>query len=148
MMGSDGDGAPPDLASVLQALASFAPPQAAGERDASGLHPQQGIDLNSKPSQQPYQPWTSTTHSRSNAPFTEFPSIGFPTLDPRPRPQLRGYNERPRSPAIDPATITEWPLGLKCVNYIAQDNPNFKPAVRKVNNSDHHAEWYRIDIGN
>jgi hypothetical protein len=44
--------------------------------------------------------------------------------------------ELPRStatpPLIDPATITEWSHGLRCVHKIATQNPYFKMAIRKA----------------
>lgn len=36
------------------------------------------------------------------------------------------------NPTIDPATITEWKHGLRCVNKIATQNPAFVPAVQKL----------------
>jgi len=33
---------------------------------------------------------------------------------------------------VDPASITEWPAGLRCINKIASQNPQFQSAMREV----------------
>ncbi|KAE9966377.1 hypothetical protein BLS_007041 [Venturia inaequalis] len=49
-------------------------------------------------------------------------------LDPR---QHAVYSEQQtKSPLIDPSTILEWPLGLRCVNKLSAQNPNFGPTVK------------------
>jgi hypothetical protein len=48
-------------------------------------------------------------------------------LHQQPTPQ-----NRVSSPLIDPATITEWKQGLRCVSKVAAQNPGFASAVRKV----------------
>lgn len=61
-------------------------------------------------------------------------------LDPRqgPRPQAALYNREPiferrtNTPVIDPATITEWKHGLRCVNKIAMQSPSFVSTIQKL----------------
>jgi hypothetical protein len=49
------------------------------------------------------------------------------SFSPAPRPQ-----DRVSTPLIDPATITEWKQGLRCVSKIASQNPDFAASIRKV----------------
>ena len=53
------------------------------------------------------------------------------TYDPRLRPQGRTATLSPK-PMIDPATITTWQEGLRCVTKIAAQNSHFAARVRKV----------------
>lgn len=63
-------------------------------------------------------------------------------LDPR---QHSVYREQQiLSPLIDPSTILEWPLALRCVSKLSAQNPHFGPTVKVVRKehtikSDHHA---------
>lgn len=54
-------------------------------------------------------------------------------LDPR---QQSVYHEsQTNSPLIDPSTILEWPLALRCVNKLSAQNPQFGPTVKVVRKS-------------
>lgn len=119
-----------DLEKILQTLASL--PKAA--------------DVPQQDYQQVYDP------SEANAGFTaaglaSFPSTqastfqGYsqhqdPRLNGRPASQYRQTPPTPQNrtgtPTIDPSTITEWKHGLRCVNKIATQNPNFVSTIRKV----------------
>ncbi|KAK7191304.1 hypothetical protein DPSP01_003071 [Paraphaeosphaeria sporulosa] len=59
-----------------------------------------------------------------------------PRLNARPQTTLSNRQAPPNSRTtpspIDPATITEWKHGLRCVNKIATQNPAFVPAVQKL----------------
>lgn len=126
----------PDLASVLRTLASLA--SAGNQQPHQQPHQQPVI-------QQQYNP----SHVYDPAQYHKSPQL-FPTLaqpnpaypfgvaeDHRPDPQHRRsiqnlHRNTPTPPLIDPATITEWSQGLRCVSKIAAQNPNFKVAIRKA----------------
>jgi len=94
----------PDLATVLRELAAFIPTPAP---QSSGLASQ----------------------------IPELNNVQQ-TLDPRPAPQHRQYltasNDRPRTPPTDPATITDWAPGLRCVSKVAAQSPEFASSIRRV----------------
>ena len=50
--------------------------------------------------------------------------------DPRLRPQ--GRSTASPKPMIDPATITTWQEGVRCVAKIAQQNAQFAASIRRV----------------
>ncbi|KAL1301890.1 hypothetical protein AAFC00_006070 [Neodothiora populina] len=82
------------------------------------------------------------------------------THDPRPQPSQRTESngcgtrsstaqQQPPAPPqsssiIDPATITVWSEGLRCVNKIGMQNPNFAAAIRRMitNQQKHEMMWY------
>ncbi|KAF2086729.1 hypothetical protein K490DRAFT_43651 [Saccharata proteae CBS 121410] len=78
------------------------------------------------------------------------PVAVMPTQDPRPVPlHRRSTPQMPqmtatRTPVIDPATIIDWPQGLRCVSKIAARNPNFKTVLQKMitDQDKHELEWY------
>ena len=102
-MSHDTSAVPPDLASVLATLAQFAPPeQTHGTID-------NGIGTQAAPSQD--------------------------SLDVPDDPRNVRYSSRsplPNKDIIDPATITEWSAGLRCVSKIATQNPAIAEAIRTV----------------
>lgn len=101
----------PDLQSILSTLASFAPP-------AAQQTPSPSVFANhDAPSIGPSQP----PQPRQSKPE-----------DPRLRPQGRSTPSNPPKSAIDPATITTWPDGLRCVTKIAAQNAQFAASIRKV----------------
>lgn len=51
--------------------------------------------------------------------------------DPRLRPQSRTATASP-SPTIDPATITTWQEGMRCVTKIIAQNARFGDSIKKV----------------
>ncbi|OCK83354.1 hypothetical protein K432DRAFT_184766 [Lepidopterella palustris CBS 459.81] len=68
----------------------------------------------------------------------------------QPTPQHRhSFQDLDRNsstpPLIDPATITQWPEGLRCVSKIASQNPHFKGAIRKLmaDQESHERAWWR-----
>jgi hypothetical protein len=115
-----------DLASILATLASLQQPEGAAVQDQ-----QQAYDPNQ--AYQGYQDESQSYPSQQDIPYHQ-------PADPRlirraashqsssaPKPQ-----DRVSTPLIDPATITEWKQGLRCVSKIAQQNPEFAASVRKV----------------
>lgn len=59
-------------------------------------------------------------------------SLADRTDDPRLRPQSRSTATASPKPVIDPATITTWQEGLRCVIKIAAQNAQFAVSIRKV----------------
>ncbi|TID25186.1 Serine/threonine-protein kinase [Venturia nashicola] len=47
-----------------------------------------------------------------------------------PWQHLVNREQQTRSPLVDPSTILEWPLALRCVNKLSAQNPHFGPAVK------------------
>ena len=54
------------------------------------------------------------------------------TDDPRLRPQSRSAATGSPKPTVDPATITTWQEGLRCVTKISAQNVQFAASIRKV----------------
>ena len=52
--------------------------------------------------------------------------------DPRLRPQSRSAVTASPKPVIDPATITTWQEGIRCVTKIAAQNAQFAASIKKV----------------
>lgn len=114
-MANQGDNAP-DLASVLAALAKFAPAPS-------------GTGVVHEQTQEPQTHYGSAPEASG--------SVVYDRFDPRrPAPQRRDVTvqktSRPESPFIAADTITEWPMGLRCVMQMEKDNLAFKANVRKV----------------
>ena len=104
-MADDTSGQAPDLQSILATLANFAPP------------PQQS--LSATPSTNDNQwPEAATQHAQRKP------------EDPRLRPQ--GRSTASPKPSIDPASITTWQDGLRCVTKIAAQNASFATIIKKV----------------
>lgn len=95
---------PPDLASVLATLAQFAPNQ------------------------------TQLQHAQSNTTSANWQqsslSSGKGAAAVLNVPQTR--TPQPEKQVIDPATITEWSAGLRCVTKIAAQNRHFAESIRRV----------------
>jgi hypothetical protein len=116
-----------DLAKILATLASLQqqPEGAAAQNqqqtyDPNQIHQGYHEDFQSYPSQQPIPYQQSADPQLINRAASQH-------LSSTPRPQ-----EKVSTPLIDPATITEWKQGLRCVSKIAQHNPEFAASVRKV----------------
>jgi hypothetical protein len=111
-----------DLAQILATLASLQQPEI-----ASNQHPQQTYE----PSQsyQAYQDASQVYTPQQSLPYqhSSDPRLLYRQIPQPPKPQ-----DRISTPLIDPATITEWKQGLRCVSKIATQNPDFAPSVRKV----------------
>lgn len=101
-----------DLQTILASLAQYAPPLPAP-------HPDNVVEQRTHAEQD-----SSTPSSQSLLPRAD---------DPRPRPQSRNAATASPKP-IDPATITTWQDGLRCVTKIAAQNAQFSVAIRKVRN--------------
>jgi hypothetical protein len=121
---ADNDGAPNmDLAAILATLANLqqqanisAPQtqeQQYGQNYDSQSYPQHAIG-------QPYQPQAPADPRLLNRSTSQQASA-------LPKPQ-----DRSSTPLVDPATITEWKKGLRCVSKIATQNPDFAASIRKV----------------
>lgn len=117
-----------DLAQLLQTLANLPKPQ-----NTTPQPPEQAYDPsqpliraeNVAPSHHPAQAGISYGHEQSLD----------PRLSSRPQPSSRQHptpQNRTSTPVIDPATITEWKHGLRCVNKLAAQNPNFVSSVQKL----------------
>ena len=128
-MSQDNNTANLDLAQILQTLANLPPlPEVAQQSQPHPYNPTQG-----------YYSTNALSHE-SNAPLLA-PYQPNPSLDPAsnnwsslqhrqalPKPQQC----RSATPIIDPSTIVEWKLGLRCVNKVAAQNSNFAASVQKV----------------
>jgi hypothetical protein len=101
---------PPDLASVLQTLASLAPQAPQQQYPPTNFPQVQARDSYGKP--------PSPLRGQANV-FQ--PSLG--------RPQERPVNV-PK--VIDPATITDWSSGLKCVMKTVARNENIVDDLKRV----------------
>jgi len=116
-----------DMAAILATLASLQQPG-----NPSSQSQQQAYDPNQ--SYLGYQDLSQTQPSPQTLPShqpTDPRLLNRSTSQqlPTPRPQ-----DRTSYPLIDPATITEWKQGLRCVSKIASQNADFAPSVRKVEN--------------
>lgn len=129
----------PDLQAILATLAQYSQPAAANQP-----LPQ--------PQTAPYQPAESdyTTPAipanDNSAAFVQNAKIELASADPRlrGRPQSRSITpaqaQAPKqdqvqvlpSSVIDPATITVWQDGLRCVTKIAAQNKMFEATIRRV----------------
>lgn len=134
------DSQAPDLATVLRNLAALAPPPsqpaAASPLDQSQLssisqtlsnagHNVAPIPLaNHQQSADPRLAARSQRPASQNYPNVSTTPPTSSTLPPAPQTSAPA--------AIDPATITEWAQGLRCVTKIAARNPSFKPIIQKV----------------
>lgn len=106
----------PDLQSILADLARFATP-------AQSTEP--AVDINR----------TSTQGDRVSTPLQqdEPTSTSQSTLDRSDDPLLKPQSRSTASPKpIDPATITTWQEGLRCVTKIAAQNAQFAATIRRV----------------
>jgi hypothetical protein len=97
------------------------------------------------PEQQFYPPGQLQTQSCS-VPVSNYPAqidiphghaqSHDPRMSARPQAALSNRQALPKSgtitPTINPATITEWKHGLRCVNKIATQNFAFVPAIQKL----------------
>jgi hypothetical protein len=116
-----------DLAKILATLASLQQqPEGTAVQsqqqtyDPNQIHQGYQEDYQAYPSQQPIPYQQSADPRLINRAASQH-------LSSTPRPQ-----EKISTPLIDPATITEWKQGLRCVSKIAQQNPEFVASVRKV----------------
>ena len=104
----------PDLQSILSTLARFAPP-------VQSAVPTVVVENTPAPNAAPHD-------QSGNTPLVN-PQIER-AEDPRLRPQSRSGVASPKP--IDPATITAWQDGLRCVTKIAAQNAQFAISIRRV----------------
>ena len=104
----------PELQSILASLTRFANPA-------------------------PHVPPVPNDASQVGAPGSHGNGVGLSTgmvvgrpEDPRLRPQSRSAATASPKPVIDPATITTWQDGLRCVTKVAAQNAQFPATIRKV----------------
>ncbi|KAK4547708.1 hypothetical protein LTR36_000666 [Oleoguttula mirabilis] len=78
-----------------------------------------------------------------SATSTPQPAPAEKAHDPRLRPQARSAIASPK-PMIDPATITTWQEGLRCVTKIAARNVQFVASIKKMMDDQrkHEMRWY------
>lgn len=130
----------PDLATVLRNLAALAPPPAQQptgpslEESQSSASPQALPDFGrhavpAHPANH-HQSSDPRLAGRSQKPASQNYSSVSTTPPGSPPPALVPQYSAPTP--IDPATITEWAPGLRCITKIAAQNHNFKPIIQKV----------------
>ena len=115
MAAEEGSTQTPDLAAILATLAQYSAPGVATEPNTPEA------SRNATPVQ--------GAISRNGAGGTPVPADKV--NDPRLRPQGRSAAASPK-PMIDPATITEWTEGLRCVTKIAAQNAQFAASIKRV----------------
>jgi hypothetical protein len=136
---------PPDLASILATLAQFAPQQQQDQQPPPPTSttptitdPRLQRRQQNQPSPQPYnqipqhlQQNTPQSSTPYNPQATVFQPI-VPQQRPIPQPSRTSTPQQQEHTIIDPATITEWSAGLRCVTKIAAQNPLFAEKIRGV----------------
>jgi len=126
---------PPELASILATLAQFAPPPTPAQniQDPYREPPRSTIP----PGFPTTENYVSQSHQQSyqqQQQQQQQPYAAPVSLDPRIRPQGRSTSTSiVEKIVIDPATITEWSAGLRCVSKIAAQNRLFGDTIRRVN---------------
>ena len=128
----EGGNAPsPDLQALLATLSQYTPP----------VYQHNGVQLPDLAQLQAHLPTASTPwafdveRSATSTPQPAAAILPAPTprsQDPRLRPQRRAVTASPKPPQIDPATITSWQEGLRCVTKIAAQNAHFAERIKKV----------------
>lgn len=112
-------------------------------------------DAQQQTQQQPYDPANVQIPKGGALPYHLQAPAGIPQgheypADPRlsgrtpsPFPPSQVPRTQTLTPTIDPATITSWKHGLRCVNKIAAQNPNFNGTVQKLmkDQERHVKEW-------
>ncbi|KAI7484248.1 hypothetical protein KC351_g4624 [Hortaea werneckii] len=131
----DASNGQPDLQSILATLAQYANPTASS------------APVPSQESDQVVGHGQMFSHNSSENTPTPPPTLSLPNQKPHDprllRPQSRTATASPR-PMIDPASITTWPEGLRCVTKIAQQNANFAASIKKMmaDQRKHEMQWY------
>lgn len=114
---------PPELASILATLAQFAPPPTPSSNTQ---------DQN----QEPYQSTTPPIPENGIPQTYQHPYVPYHApapSDPRIRPTPQGRSTPTvEKLIIDPATITEWSAGLRCVSKMSAQNRMFGETIRRV----------------
>ncbi|PVI07305.1 hypothetical protein DM02DRAFT_608851 [Periconia macrospinosa] len=126
MAGADGQNL--DLAQILATLASLPKPEDASNQtqhqpdstQPQTVQQQQQYTLNNLPYPKPQRSFNERDQQRD------------PRLSGRTAPPTHPPQHRTSTPTIESATITEWKHGLRCINKIAAQNPNFVGLVQKL----------------
>lgn len=140
---------PPDLASILATLAQFAPQQPQDQQQTpppSATTPtitdprlQRRQQVQNVPSTA--QTWSQTPDQLQQNDYSPSSSYNPQAAVFQPvNPKGRATSQLPKTSTpqqqeqtiIDPATITEWSAGLRCVTKIAAQNPMFAEKIRGV----------------
>ncbi|KAF2761068.1 hypothetical protein EJ05DRAFT_535922 [Pseudovirgaria hyperparasitica] len=136
--GSNGSNeAPADLASILATLAALAPQKGQPISNItpgnSSLNARSFTDTQSNATRSEYPDHVSIRNDPGRCPTTSEEAVYIPQGRQSFHAQLS--TPEPRSytpPPMDPATIIEWPQGLRCVTKIASQNPMFRTIIRKM----------------
>ena len=124
----------PDLAEILRSLQAYQPPQQNGHPNSgySGVYQQQnqaymsaGVLTPNSHGPQLYGQGTPSSHLSG-----QHLQPGDPRLAAQRR--MSPPTSRSHTPIVDPATITEWAQGLRCVTKVSAQNPNFGAKIRQV----------------
>jgi hypothetical protein len=116
-----------DLAKILATLASLQQPGIAPAQDQQNVYDPSQAYQGYQEEAQSYPSQHSLPYHQSADPRLANRTASQYSSTPPPRPQ-----DRVSTPLIDPATITDWKQGLRCVSKIAQQNPEFAVSIRKV----------------
>ncbi|KAI9719785.1 MAG: hypothetical protein M1812_003273 [Candelaria pacifica] len=136
----------PDLASVLRTLAAYAPPNSSQE---AALAPKLSIQHTEELEEGEYEPpdiSSQDTQQPIGRPYTT--QAGQLWSQQGPIAQHRNGSHAPakaeRPPRIDPATITDWSTGLKCVMRTVAQSEDIMARIRKMIKSQHEHErtWW------
>ncbi|KAK5128341.1 hypothetical protein LTR85_003009 [Meristemomyces frigidus] len=126
-----GNAAAPDLQAILATLSQYT--------GSNGYPVPQGT------TEQYAQPPMAAGYAafERSATSTPQPAPVQKTQDPMLRPQGRTAIASPK-PMIDPATITTWQEGLRCVTKIAAQNAQFAASIKKMMDDQrkHEMRWY------
>jgi hypothetical protein len=126
--------APPDLSAILATLAQFSQQNGAA---SPAPHLQTPRSQDTAQSTPPFQ-FGNASDAAHNATLPGLMLEGLApqhSTDPRlrSRPQSRSVTPAPvKSSVIDPATITTWQDGLRCVTKIAAQNKMFEASIKRV----------------
>ncbi|KAH0281997.1 hypothetical protein M436DRAFT_41266 [Aureobasidium namibiae CBS 147.97] len=151
----------PDLASILATLAQFAPQQQEQQTSAPPpaattptiTDPRLQRRLEAQTSQSTSQPYNQIpqhlqqTNVQSPTPYNPQAAVFQPVIPQQraiPQPSRTSTPQQQEQTIIDPATITEWTAGLRCVTKIAAQNPLFAEKIRGLINDQRRNEmqWY------
>ncbi|KAH7045258.1 hypothetical protein B0J12DRAFT_787190 [Macrophomina phaseolina] len=134
----------PDLATVLRNLAALAPPPA--QPTSTAFNEAQFAALpdpgrNATPTQSASFRQTSDPRLAGRT-QKQAPQNVSTTPPGSPPPHI--IPQSSAAAPINPATITEWAPGLRCITKIASQNPNFKPIIQKMIAEQHEHEliWW------
>nr|POF04052.1 hypothetical protein CFP56_21808 [Quercus suber] len=125
----------PDLQSILATLSQFTSQPAAAQ-----FHENDGVK--GSRSVLPQSTLLNDVQDSQHVGIETPPPESHQSEDPRPRPQAQSV---PKPKTIDPATITNWQEGIRCVTKIAAQNAHFAVALRKMMEEQrrHEMLWYK-----